>query len=182
MIFTARNHCQRMNKPELTNPRIAAALAVAAVADLLQFPITGLTATGFLTLPGEFADFVVDCLAMGAITMLLGFHWLLLPSLFVELVPGLDLLPTWTGCVTFLIWRRKREQTTPAHPVVEVQEVQIEPPPLLAAKASLPPPPPGLDAAQSIEARLGRLNDLWEKKVITQAEYDAKRRQVLDDL
>ena len=41
-------------------------------------------------------------LAVGAaMTGLIGWHWAFLPSFFVELVPGLDLVPTWTAAVFY---------------------------------------------------------------------------------
>ncbi len=33
---------------------------------------------------------------------LLGWHWALLPSLVAEMVPGLNLVPTWTAAVLFI--------------------------------------------------------------------------------
>ncbi|HKA37626.1 MAG TPA: hypothetical protein VKH43_12455 [Thermoanaerobaculia bacterium] len=32
---------------------------------------------------------------------MIGWHWAFLPSFFVELVPGLDLVPTWTAAVFY---------------------------------------------------------------------------------
>lgn len=141
------------------------------------------TATGFLSVPGEFADFVIDCIVMVATIALLGFQGLLLPSIFIELVPSLDLLPTWTGCVAAVVWLRKREQSSPA--VIDVQDAQIisETPPLLKTQVS----PPLLSAeantgGRSIEEQLIRLNDLLDKKLITQEEYEAKRQQILSEI
>src|SRR5262249_33689926 len=100
-----------MDKPLLTRKRILLAFALAAIADIIQFPITASEATGVFAIPGELVDLFVDCLLMAATTMLLGFHWILLPTLFVEIIPGLDLLPTWTGCVAFVVLLRKKQQT-----------------------------------------------------------------------
>ena len=174
-----------MARPVLTKNRMVLALAIAVIADALQFPITGLTATGIFAIPGEMADFLVDCFVMAATVCLLGFHWLLLPSIFVELIPGLDLLPTWTGCVAMVIWLRRKELTARARPVIDVPTVKTMPePPRLAPPISLPPPLPETAgvAAASLEARLARLNDLLEKKLITPAEFEAKRQRLLDDL
>ena len=44
---------------------------------------------------------------------MIGFHWLLLPTFVLELVPVLEDLPTWTACVIAVIALRKREQKTP---------------------------------------------------------------------
>jgi len=49
-----------------------------------------------------FASPVNDLLDMGvalALVRLVGFHWVFLPSLVAEAVPGLDLAPTWTAAV-----------------------------------------------------------------------------------
>jgi hypothetical protein len=137
-----------MDKPELTQGRIIGAFAIAIIADLIQFPITAVEATGLFTIPGELADFVLDCFVMGATTVLLGFHWMLLPSLLVELVPGLDLIPTWTGCVAFVVWQRKKQQAraSPLRATVDVQEMKTirESPPLPGASDLTPPKLPGL--------------------------------------
>ena len=114
-----------MKTPKLTKQKIALAFTVAVIADSIQFPITAATATGALAVPAEGADFALDCVVMVITSALLGFHWLFLPSLVFEMVPGFDLLPTWTGCVAYVVWRRKKEQ---AAVVVDVQEVL---PPLL---------------------------------------------------
>jgi hypothetical protein len=56
---------------------------------------------------------VVFCFAVAAmvVTMgLLGFHLLLLPTFVVELVPLVDITPTWTECVIAVIALRKHAQ------------------------------------------------------------------------
>lgn len=116
-----------MKTPKLTKQRIALAFAVAVAADAIQFPITAATATGVLAIPAEGADVALDCVVMVITSALLGFHWLFLPSLVFETVPGFDLLPTWTGCVAYVVWRRNKEQSPLT--IVDVQEVL---PPLLA--------------------------------------------------
>jgi len=96
--------------PKLTRSRITVAFAVSVIADALQFPINAATATGILAMPGEMADMALDVVVMVITSVLLGFHWALLPSFILEAVPGLDVLPTWTGCVGFVVWRRKQEE------------------------------------------------------------------------
>ena len=132
-----------MDKPPLTRNRIILAFAIAVIADIIQLPITAGEATGFFAMPGELADFLVDCVVMGATTMLLGFHWMLLPTLFVEIIPGLDLLPTWTACVAYVVWLRKKEhiQRQPLSPVIDVCEVEVVSTPA-AEKLTQPPPAP----------------------------------------
>ena len=100
--------------PKLSRTRILLAFAVSVVADALQFPINGAAATGILAIPGEAADMALDLVVMVITSGLLGFHRALLPSFVLELVPGLDLLPTWTGCVAFVVWRRKQAEARAA--------------------------------------------------------------------
>jgi hypothetical protein len=72
--------------PKLTWPRIILALAVALL------------------------DQAIDCVAMALTSWLIGFHWLLLPTFVLELVPVLEDLPTWTACTIAVIALRKRGQ------------------------------------------------------------------------
>lgn len=110
-----------METPPLTTGRRMAALGVAIAADILQLPlmlafvasagsIVGLGAT----VPLEAVDLVIDVIAACVTTWLLGFHWVLLPTTLLEGVPGLAVAPTWTGCVLFVIWRRRREAASAA--------------------------------------------------------------------
>jgi hypothetical protein len=100
--------------PRLTRVRIILALAVAVVADGLQFLL------GPFGWP--FTDQVIDVIAMMLTSWVIGFHWLLLPTFVVEFIPILDDLPTWTACVIAVIALRKREQRTlpPEKPVIEI--------------------------------------------------------------
>ncbi len=123
-----------MHTPKLSKQRIAAAFAVAVIADAIQFPITAATMTGVLAVPGESADLLIDSIMTVVTSSLLGFHWILLPSFVFEAIPGFDLFPTWTGCVAFVVWRRKKQQAAPA--IVEVVEVL---PPLLPNPKSTEP-------------------------------------------
>ena len=96
--------------PKLSRTRIALALAVAIVADGLQL------------LLGPFgwvvSDQIIDVIAMLLAMWMIGFHWLLLPSFVLELVPLADEFPTWTACVIAVIVLRKRQQrpSTPSLP------------------------------------------------------------------
>jgi hypothetical protein len=115
-----------MDKPSLTRRKVILAFAIAGVADLIQIPITAATTTGLFSIPGELADFLVDCVVMIAASWLIGFHWVLLPSFVLEAIPGPDLLPTWTASVAYVVWRRKKEraQQPPIRPAV-VQEAPM---------------------------------------------------------
>lgn len=107
-----------MSKPKLTRTRIVLAFAVSVIADALQFPINAVSATGIFAIPGEVADLMLDVVVMIITSALLGFHWSFLPSFILEAVPGLDLIPTWTGCVAFVVWRRKQAEALGASLVV----------------------------------------------------------------
>ena len=56
----------------------------------------------------SFADEAVDVAAMVITTWLLGFHLLLLPTFAIEVLPVVDVLPTWTVCVGIVVARRRR--------------------------------------------------------------------------
>jgi hypothetical protein len=93
--------------PKLTRTRIILALAVAVIADGLQF-VFG---------PVPFVDQAIDVVAFLLTAWAVGFHLLLLPTFVVEMIPVVDMLPTWTACVIAVIVLRKREQTKTAPPV-----------------------------------------------------------------
>ena len=103
---------------KLTRTRIVLALAIAIFADGFQFL---LGPTGW-----AFGDQIIDVAAMLLTSWLIGFHWLLLPTFVLELVPVVDELPTWTACIIAVIALRKREQrqapppTPPEKPMIEI--------------------------------------------------------------
>ena len=61
---------------------------------------------------------IVRYVVMIITSVLLGFHWALLPTFVLEAVPGINLIPTWTGCVAFVVWRRRQADARAAlnHP------------------------------------------------------------------
>ena len=89
----------------LTRSRIRAAYGVAIATDILQF---ALGPFGW-----AFTDEILDVVALIATTKLIGFHPLLLPTFLLEVVPVIDVLPTWTGCVALVVAMR-RKQPPPA--------------------------------------------------------------------
>ena len=91
--------------PILTRQRIVSAFAVAVATDALQMLMGPLGIT--------FADEVLDVIAMILTWRLLGFHALLLPTFVLEILPIVDVLPTWTGCVGIVVAMRKRQQAAP---------------------------------------------------------------------
>ena len=104
----------RFRTQPLTRTRIVFALAIAVAADALQFFLGPL---GWVIV-----DSLIDVIAMVLMIILLGFHLLLLPTFVVELIPGVDMLPTWTACVVAVVVLRKRQQRagpeTGAPPIV----------------------------------------------------------------
>jgi len=116
----------------LTKGRIIRAFAVAVAVDALQLPANLAFLTGFLAVPAELADVGLDVAAAALISRLIGFHWVFLPSLLVEAVPGIDLCPTWVAAVAYVVWQRKRkERTLPSAIEATVVEPSAAPPLLL---------------------------------------------------
>jgi hypothetical protein len=77
---------------------------VALAADAVQIAVLPLFVTGALT-P---ADTIIDLTAALILWRLLGWHWAFLPTLLAELLPGLDLFPTWTAAVLYVTVQRAR--------------------------------------------------------------------------
>jgi hypothetical protein len=88
--------------PFLSPGRIRLAYAIAIGVDVLQFALG--------PLGWAFADEGLDAAAAVALSAVLGFHLLLLPTFALEFLPVADLLPTWTGCAALVIAMRKKEQ------------------------------------------------------------------------
>jgi len=86
----------------LKSPELRLAWLVAVAADALQIAGLPLFVEGALS-P---ADTVLDLVVAAILIRLLGWHWAFLPSLAAELVPGLDLFPTWTAAVLYVTHQR----------------------------------------------------------------------------
>jgi len=101
--------------------RILIARVIAVAVDLAQFAL----------LPAELTPLnnVVDVLTGLAMLVMVGWHWAFLPTFLAELVPFVDLVPSWTLAVMFAT----RGQKAP------------EPP-------GAPPPPPLPPAGQARDA------------------------------
>lgn len=93
----------------LTPARSRMAYAIAIGTDVVQLALGPLGWT--------FADEALDLAAGVALSRLLGFHPLLLPTFVLELVPVADMLPTWTGCVALVLALRRRQRVTSGPPV-----------------------------------------------------------------
>jgi len=105
----------------MTPRRVLIARVLAVGVDLAQFAL----------LPAELTPLnnVVDVLTGLAMLVLVGWHWAFLPTFLAELVPFVDLVPSWTLAVMFAT----RGQKAP------------EPP-------GAPPPPPLPPAGQARDA------------------------------
>jgi hypothetical protein len=75
---------------------------VAMASDAIQIVALPLFAEGALS-P---LDTALDVVTAVILTKLLGWHWAFLPSFFAELVPALDLFPTWTAAVFYVTRKR----------------------------------------------------------------------------
>jgi len=86
-------------KPQ-TRIRIAWIIAIAVDAvQLGLFPLSGTLST--------WVDKPLDLAAMGLLWYLVGWHWALLPTFVFELVPFVELAPTWTLALWLIARRRK---------------------------------------------------------------------------
>ncbi len=94
----------------LKTPEHRLAWLVALAADAIQiigFPL-------FVEGVASPANSVLDLLVGVILIRLLGWHWAFLPSLAAELIPGMDLFPTWTAAV----WYVTRQQVRPGEPEI----------------------------------------------------------------
>ncbi len=80
--------------PPRPRPR-ALALGIAIAADVLQWVLWPLFMGGAVSL----VDDVVDLGVAAAMIRLLGWHWAFLPAFVAEVIPGVDLVPSWTLAV-----------------------------------------------------------------------------------
>jgi len=111
----------RMRAPQrLTRSNVRSAYAVAVAVDIAQFLLGPFGWVG--------VDEVLDAAAMLAMTRLLGFHPLLLPTFVLEFVPFTDMLPTWTGCVMLVVRARRRQGciAEDSEPAIDVKASRVE--------------------------------------------------------
>ena len=88
--------------------RVLAARIIAVVADAVQLGLMPLFVGGATT----GIDAVLDVAVGAAMVALVGWHWAFLPAFAFELIPGVDLAPTWTIAV-FLVTRRMGQAGSP---------------------------------------------------------------------
>jgi len=83
--------------------RIRLARSIALAADITQWVWFPLMMGGAVS---PFDD-VLDVAVGAVLVWLIGWHWALLPAFVAELVPALDLAPTWTASVWLATRGRK---------------------------------------------------------------------------
>lgn len=108
----------------IKSPEQRKAWFVAILADAIQIVGMPLFAEGALSPLDTGLDVIV-----GAILIkLLGWHWAFLPTFAAELVPGLDLFPTWTAAVFFAT---RQLNSAPEPEVIEQNRTRTTEPEIL---------------------------------------------------
>jgi hypothetical protein len=175
-----------MNLHVLKNNRILMAYTVAIAADAIQIPLCLMAFTGFLLPVSEVVVIAVDVAAAGLIIAALGFSWVLMPTIVVESVIGLDAIPTWTLAVAYIVGHKK---TSPENaslktaPSIDIDAIHLSSE--IGSRTSPPViqrPPPGSTSSVAVGQRLADLDKLHHSGLITAEEFQAKRQQVLAQL
>jgi hypothetical protein len=89
--------------------RVWLARAIAIAADTVQLALLPLVMGGAISPVADLIDVVVAV----ALTWLVGWHWAFLPTFLAELVPFVDLVPSWT--LAAFIATRGGHSRTPRH-------------------------------------------------------------------
>ena len=83
--------------PRAQSRRLRTARIIAIAADVLQVVLFPAFAAGWISPLNDALDVVVAVIMV----RLVGWHFAFLPTFVAELVPGVDLIPTWTAAVWF---------------------------------------------------------------------------------
>ncbi len=120
-------------REDLTPATVRAARLIAVGTDLLQIVLLP------FFFPGGFSPVnnVIDVVVAAVLLRLLGWHWALLPTFVAELVPFVDLVPTWTAAVLFVT--RGRAVGAPPGVVVEAEARPVVEPKTLPGGGPQPP-------------------------------------------
>lgn len=108
----------------LTPVRIRAARSIAIAADFLQIVVFPVFAGGAASIVNDILDVAVAV----SMSLLVGWHWAFLPSFLAELVPFLDLVPTWTAAVFFATRKGTPQNPAGAGPVIDTEVVKNQKP------------------------------------------------------
>ena len=115
-----RRVAQWLRPPRVTRADVRLAYTIAVAVDIAQILLGPFGWAGL--------DEILDAAAMIAISRLLGFHPLLLPTFLLEFIPFTDMLPTWTGCVALVVRTRKRQGlvSDDSAPAIDVKPTKVE--------------------------------------------------------
>src|SRR5262245_19717521 len=137
---------------DLDRRRVVTARVVAIVADCIQLGLFPLFVEGAFSAVND----VLDVLVAAILVALVGWHWAFVPAFLSELIPGFDLVPTWTAAVL-----RATRQAAPALATQHTSPPASSPPESTRSPAmQLPRPPP---------AELGAVKGRWREGCECQA-------------
>jgi len=103
--------------------RIWAARGLAVLADVIQIGLAPLFFEGGLSI----FDAALDVIMAVILTSLVGWHWEFIPAFVAELVPGFDLVPSWTLAVFLATRDRRPSDAAPGHGrVIDVEPVRSD--------------------------------------------------------
>jgi hypothetical protein len=88
-------------------------------ADVIQIGLAPLFFGGGLSV----FDALLDVAMAGILTRLVGWHWAFLPAFLVELVPGVDFVPSWT----LAVFLATRGRTASASARRDERVIDVEP-------------------------------------------------------
>lgn len=94
-----RNESTMASRPDR---RILAARCIAIIADAVQILLIPIFAAGAASMVDDALDVAVGI----TMTALVGWHWVFLPAFVTEIIPMVDLAPTWTIAV-FIATRQR---------------------------------------------------------------------------
>jgi hypothetical protein len=93
----------------MLSTRQTTALVLALAADAIQIALFPLFGEGIFS-P---LDDCLDVAMFLALLKLLGWHPILLPTFAAELIPVVDVCPTWTMAVLIIVWRKRKSKSQP---------------------------------------------------------------------
>lgn len=100
---------RRPARPPLSPEERRKALMIAVVADAMQLVFIPLFGAGWLTPVNDLLDVVVAFVLIRR----LGWHVAFLPTFIAELLPLVDVFPSWTLAVWFVVRTRHAPSTPP---------------------------------------------------------------------
>jgi hypothetical protein len=89
-------------------PQFRLAMLLAIAADALQLIVFPAFVAGALSPADDILDFAMAAL----LVRLVGWHWEFLPSFVAKLIPGIDLVPSWTLAVANVYRKAKSAAMT----------------------------------------------------------------------